>query len=139
MKNLINTAFFSTALLATGLAGAADLTIHVDDVKSVNGQVTAAVFNSADTFLRKPVKGTGAVASREGNTLVFRDLPEGEYAFVVLHDTNSNNKMDSSVFGIPTEDYAFSNNAIGRMGPPSYEAAKFVLPAAGATFRVSLK
>lgn len=139
MKNLFNAALFSTAVLAAGLASAADLTIHVDDVKSLDGQVTAAIFNSADTFLKKAIKGTGALASREGNTLVFRDLPEGEYAFVVMHDSNSNNKMDKNLLGIPTEDYAFSNNAMGRMGPPSYEAAKFVLPAAGASFRISLK
>ncbi len=41
--------------------------------------------------------------------------------------------------GIPTEDYAFSNNAMGKMGPPSYDDAKFTLPAAGASVRVSLK
>jgi uncharacterized protein (DUF2141 family) len=40
---------------------------------------------------------------------------------------------------MPTEDYAFSNNAVGQMGPPSYDSARFAIPAAGATVRVSLK
>lgn len=139
MNRLINTALCTAALLTSGLAGAADLTIHIDDVKSVDGHITAAVFSTADTFLKKPLKGTGKPAALQGNMLVFKDLPEGEYAFVILHDANANGKMDSNVLGIPTEDYAFSNNAMGRMGPPSFEAAKFVLPSAGATFRISLK
>jgi uncharacterized protein (DUF2141 family) len=41
--------------------------------------------------------------------------------------------------GIPTEDYAFSNNAMGNMGPPSFEAAKFQVSEAGASTKVSLR
>jgi len=69
----------------------------------------------------------------------FLDLPEGEYAIAVYHDANGNGKMDSNLMGIPTEDYAFSNNAVGKMGPPSYDQAKFALPAAGSTVRLTLK
>ncbi|WP_394700395.1 DUF2141 domain-containing protein [uncultured Bacteroides sp.] len=35
--------------------------------------------------------------------------------------------VDTKEFGIPTEKYGFSNNAKGRMGPPSFEQAKFEL------------
>jgi uncharacterized protein (DUF2141 family) len=38
-----------------------------------------------------------------------------------------------------TEGHGFSNNAIGNMGPPSFEQARFTLPAGGATVRVSLR
>ena len=71
--------------------------------------------------------------------VVFKDLPEGEYAFAVYHDANANGKMDKNLIGMPTEDFAFSNNAMGKMGPPDYASAKFAMPAAGATVRVSLK
>ncbi|UUZ49269.1 DUF2141 domain-containing protein [Massilia sp. B-10] len=60
---------------------------------------------------------------------MFKDLPEGEYAFAVYHDANANGQMDKNLLGIPTEDYAFNNNAVGKMGPPKFEAAKFALPA----------
>lgn len=136
---MIKTVLCTAALLTASLASAADLTVHIDDVKSTDGNVTVAVFNSAGTFLKQPLKATGAPAALKGNVLTIKDLPEGEYAFVVLHDTNGNNKMDSNLIGIPTEDYAFSNNALGKMGPPSYDSAKFALPSAGATVRVSLK
>lgn len=78
----------------------------------------------------------GAAASLDANTVVLKDLPAGGYAFVVLHDANSNGKLDRNLLGVPTEDYAFSNDALGKMGPPSFEQARFSPPAAGATVRL---
>lgn len=139
MNKLIKTTAAAAALLAMNLAGAADLTIRVDDVKAAGGTLMVAVFNSEGTFLKAPAKGSGAPAMQNGTTIVIKDLPEGDYAFAVYHDANSNGKMDKNLLGIPTEDYAFSNNAMGKMGPPSFASAKFALPAAGAEQRVSLK
>jgi uncharacterized protein (DUF2141 family) len=135
----LGTLSFCAALLAAAPAGAADLTIHVDDVKAAGGTIQVALYNSADTFM-KTVAGLGKTAATgQANTVVFKDLPAGEYAFALFHDANSNEKLDKNMFGIPTEDYAFSNNALGKMGPPTYDSARFTLPAAGATLRVSLR
>ena len=139
MNTLIKTVVCGAALLVTGMAGAADLTIQVDDVKSGAGSLMVALFNSEGSFLKAPVKASATPAAPNLTMVVFTDLPEGEYAFALYHDANANGKMDKNVFGIPTEDYAFSNNALGKMGPPSYASAKFALPAAGASLRVSLK
>jgi len=57
--------------------------------------------------------------------VTFTDVPKGEYAVSVYHDENSNGVMDKNMFGIPSEDYASSNNAKGVMGPPKYADAKF--------------
>ena len=97
------------------------------------------MFNSEGSFLKSPSKAGATPAVQNGARIVFKDLPEGEYAFAVYHDANANGKMDKNLLGIPTEDYAFSNNALGKMGPPSYASAKFALPATGADLRVSLK
>lgn len=137
--NRLNKIAFAAALVATNLAHAGDLTIHVDDIKAASGSVMVAVFNSADTFLKAPLLATGAPASISGNAVVFKDLPAGDYAFAVYHDANANGKMDKNILGIPTEDYAFSNNALGKMGPPSYDSARITIPADGTTVRVSLK
>jgi uncharacterized protein (DUF2141 family) len=139
MHHLLKTALCSAAFLTMKLASAADLTVHIDDVKTTDGNVMIAVFSSEGSFLKTPAKATRAPAASTGNKVVFKDLPEGEYAFAVYHDANSNGKMDKNLLGIPTEDYAFSNNALGKMGPPSFESAKFAIPAAGATVRVTLK
>ncbi len=133
---------FAAALLAAGPAGpagAADLTILVDDLKQADGNIEVSLFNSAGTFMRSAVATRSAPTSAAANTVVLKDLQPGEYAFAVFHDVNSNGKLDKNLLGIPTEDYAFSNNALGKMGPPSFEQARFTLPAAGATLRVSFR
>lgn len=135
---LIHTICCGAALLAASQAGAADLTIHIDDVKAVGGQLVVSVFNSAGAFMKTPVGSATAAAAGRANMVVIKDLPAGEYAFSVLHDANSNGKMDKNLFGMPTESYAFSNNALGKMGPPSFEQARFSIPAAGTSVRVSL-
>ena len=139
MNSLTKSAAGAAALLAMNLAGAADLTIHIDDVKAASGNVMVALFDSEGSFLKAPAKAGGAAAKQNGTSVVFKALPEGEYAFAIYHDANGNGKMDKNLLGIPTEDYAFSNNALGKMGPPSYASAKFALTAAGANLRVSLK
>ncbi len=132
-------ALFAATCLHLGLVQAADLTIQVSHAKSASGNILVAVYNAEGSFLKTPAKVGGAAATTSGWSIVIKDLPEGEYAYAVFHDANSNGKMDKNLIGIPTEDYAFSNNAMGKMGPPSYASAKFTLPAAGATTSVSLK
>jgi uncharacterized protein (DUF2141 family) len=49
----------------------------------------------------------------------------GTYAVSVLHDVNSNGDLDTNFLGIPKEPLGFSNGAKPKMGPPSFDAAKF--------------
>ena len=134
MKTILATAL----LLASQLSAAADLTIQIDDVRSADGTLMVALFQ-AGGFLKQPVMSSAARAVQGGNIVVLKDVPAGEYAFAIYHDANGNGKMDKNLIGIPTEDYAFSNNALGKMGPPSYDSARFTVFASGATARVSLK
>ena len=60
-------------------------------------------------------------------TLQFADLPPGDYALTAFLDENGNSKLDSNLFGLPTEPYGFSRDARAMAGPP---------PFADATFRV---
>jgi uncharacterized protein (DUF2141 family) len=117
----------------------ADLTINVDGVANADGQIMVAVFNSADTFPVKPVRGLAVPAQNGKVQLVVPDLPAGDYAFAIYHDTNGNGKLDRNPVGMPIEDYAFSNNAIGKRGAPSFNDARVALPAAGATTSVNLR
>jgi uncharacterized protein (DUF2141 family) len=135
MKHL----FAAAAILAFGSAHAADLTIHVDDVKSADGTVNVALYDSADTFLRKPLQAIQAKAQKGAVTVQLKDLAPGDYAVAVYHDANGNGKMDRNMMGIPSEDYAFSNNAMGKMGPPQFDDARLAVPAAGLDTRVSLR
>ena len=55
----------------------------------------------------------------------FADIPPGTYALAVIHDENSNGKLDTNWLGIPTEGYGFSNDAKALLGAPSFAAASF--------------
>ena len=54
-------------------------------------------------------------------------LLHGEYAIAVFVDLNGNGKMDKNFFGIPKEQYGFSNNVMGRMSAPTFDQAKFTI------------
>ncbi|NHZ95180.1 DUF2141 domain-containing protein [Massilia sp. CCM 8734] len=139
MRHLLTTTFCACALLTASLAGAATLTIRIDDVRSGDGTLQVALYDSAGTFLKKSVGATGEKAVKGSTTVIVKDLPEGDYAYAIFHDANGNGKMDANLMGIPTEDYAFSNDALGKMGPPKFVDARFTLPAAGLNTTVSLK
>jgi uncharacterized protein (DUF2141 family) len=55
----------------------------------------------------------------------FDPIPSGTYAVACFHDENGNGKLDTGLFGIPTEGTVASNHARGSMGPPSFEKARF--------------
>ena len=50
----------------------------------------------------------------------------------VTHWFDGDGEMDLNPFGIPTEPYAFSNNAIGNMGPARWGQARFTVTGATA-------
>ena len=55
------------------------------------------------------------------------ELASGTYAIGIFHDVNLSNKMDNNFFGVPKEQYGFSNNARAFFGPPNFEDAAFKL------------
>ena len=102
------------------------MTVIVDGFKEVKGKMMVGIFNSDSTFMKKTFRGM--MADVIDTTLEFSlELPPGEYALSVYHDLNENSKLDTGIFGIPTEKYGFSNNAKGYMGPPSFEKSKVIL------------
>jgi uncharacterized protein (DUF2141 family) len=130
---------FLAFLFSASAACAADLTIAVDGVANAEGQVMVALYNTADTFLAKPYRAVMTPAKAGTVKLQIKELPAGEYAFAIYHDANNNGKMDVNAVGMPVEDYAFSNNAMGKRGAPSFQDARFELPAGGVTVGVNLR
>jgi uncharacterized protein (DUF2141 family) len=54
-------------------------------------------------------------------------VPAGDYAVKSFHDVNGDGRMNTNPFGMPTEPYAFSNNARGNMGPATWAQAHFTV------------
>lgn len=127
------TIFATTAALGVAFsafanaAQAGELTVEIKGVASEKGNIMLALYGKDDKWLGKPLKGTMTAVKGTAAIVSFGDLPEGEYAISLFIDENNNGKMDFNAIGIPTEPYAFSNDAVGNFGPPTFEKAKFVV------------
>ena len=102
-----------------------ELIVKVENIKKVEGSLMVAIYDHEDHFLTKEIIGKGKVIKSNQIEFHFEGLGEGTYAVSLFHDKNDNGKLDSNFMGIPSEPYAFSNNAKGMFGPPSFEQCKF--------------
>lgn len=106
------------------------LTLKFQELKSNEGTVYVKLY---DTTSEKFPKTEFSIAIKSESIIdnkaiiTFYDLPYGVYAFSTFHDENNNEVMDSNLFHIPIEGYAFSNNASSNFGPPSFEKASFII------------
>ena len=121
MKTL---AYLISFLVGSSLSHAQDITVTVDNVTNQNGKVLFAL-HTAETFLNGPGIQNGESDIYSGSAVfVFEDVKPGTYAIMILHDENSNNRMDYRADGMPGESYGMSNNPMS-FGPPSFIDAKF--------------
>ena len=131
-----STAFMGvlTLILLPGMpANADELIVRVDNIKEA-GEIHIAIYDSAEAFeADRGEKGgaapgitQGTIEMVESSSVTYRyELPPGTYAIGIFHDANLNNQLDNYFFGVPREQYGFSNNARGFMGPPSFDDAAF--------------
>jgi uncharacterized protein (DUF2141 family) len=105
---------------------ASDLTVEVLGVRSNEGLVHFGLYNKSSNFLKadSSLDGTSEVIINNRSVFVFKGLSPGYYALAVYHDENSNGEFDQILFGIPVEDYGFSNDAVAFFGPPDFKDAK---------------
>ena len=135
MKRLIAACALAAVAAAGALpAGAAEpgavrLTFKVG---ARPGAVMAALFDSEEAYAKsKPVQGLRVEGKGEAVEVVFRNVKPGRYAVKAFYDLNGDTKLNSNAFGMPTEPFAFSNNAPPRFGAPAWSAAAFEVGAQG--------
>ncbi len=118
-------------LMAPVLVGAAPvgrLDIVVGNLRSAKGLVRICLTADPDNFpacVDDARAVTRTVPARD-TTIAFAALPQGQYAFAVIHDENSNAKLDTFA-GIPREGFGFSRNPAVSFGPPRFAAARFAI------------
>ena len=105
------------------------LTIQIDNIEAVKGDIRIGVFNASDKFLKQgyTFKTYKVAVTDTTQTIIIDDLPKGEYAFIMYHDKNGDGKMNRNLIGIPKEAFGFSNNVRPKLSKPTFEACKFVL------------
>jgi len=103
-----------------------DITIQVDNLKNDNGFVLLGLHNQ-ETFedIKTPALNRIQEKIKNGKIEVtFKNVPEGDFAIMVVHDENANHRMDFELNGMPKEAYGMSNNNVS-FGPPMFDDAKF--------------
>ncbi|WP_184015976.1 DUF2141 domain-containing protein [Sphingobium boeckii] len=80
---------------------------------------------------------TRSVHASDGRTHI-TGLPSGDYALALIHDENSNAKLDTFA-GIPKEGIGFSRNPTLGFGPPKFAAAQFGMSTGTVTQSVKMK
>jgi uncharacterized protein (DUF2141 family) len=112
---------------ATSLA---ELTVSVAGLRDHKGNLLFCLTRRTAQFLecdKDPGAVHGSVAASVG-TLDFQHVAPGEWALLMIHDSNMNGKLDKR-FGIPREGFGFSRNPAIKFGAPSADDVRFEIPA----------
>jgi uncharacterized protein (DUF2141 family) len=119
----------------------ARLTIEVTDVRRHEGQLIFGVFTSADGFPTRSEKSVNwQTKPADADTVVFTcELPPGQYGASVLHDENSNTRMDKNLIGIPKEGYGVTNNPKPARRAATFKESLFTLPPEGTKLTISIQ
>ena len=114
---------------------AATVIVKVNNIEK-KGEMHLAIYDDAEVFENDDGEKGGAAKGiiqgviedvETGSVTYTFELPDGTYAIGIFVDKNYNNKMDRNLFGVPKEQFGFSNNAKGKFGPPSFEDASFTV------------
>ncbi len=117
------------------------LTVQFEKIETPTGQIMLSLFNDAAAHDAggEPVR-VAAVPVEGGSAVVqFEGLPPGDYAIKSFHDVDGDGQMSTNPFGLPTEPFAFSNDAPAQGGPAKWEAARFVVAPGSNTIRITIK
>jgi uncharacterized protein (DUF2141 family) len=93
------------------------LTVTIKGLKSTKGQILLQVVNENN----KEVTSTIEKPTAKMHTMNVQIPSKGKYAVNVIHDKNSNKKLDTNILGIPTEGWGCSNDARGTLGAPKHK------------------
>lgn len=130
MKSLIILTAAAALLLASEATAHTQETARLEiavDIAAPTGAVMIALYDSEANYEGggAPVQAFRLDVTSGKTSVKVENLTPGTYAIRSYHDVNGNGLMDTNPFGMPTEPYAFSNNAVGNMGPAKWERARF--------------
>ena len=124
----------------TAAAQTSTLTVTFTGLKTQTGAVMFTLAGSPAAYDDKAPAAAQAMltVSSDSVSQTFSGLAPGRYAIKAFHDVNGDGKMNTNPFGIPIEPFAFSNNAVGGMGPAKWEAASFEVKAGANTHTLTI-
>jgi uncharacterized protein (DUF2141 family) len=133
MKHSLRNAFAISAALFALAASAQSArpvecpTMDFVGLKSGDGRLMVAAYNSAESFFKAPVWSLTVKVVGDTMRIPLCNVDAAEVAITAFQDLNGNNKMDSNPMGIPTEPYGASGKP-STFGPPTWNDTKVALP-----------
>jgi uncharacterized protein (DUF2141 family) len=132
-------AALATAMLALGGGPAAradgapttsTIDVNVGTFRNTKGWFGCRLFASPAGFPKEPTPREQRLAITGGTVrCTFTGVTPGTYAVSVMHDENGNGKLDTNLFGVPTEGYGVSNNHTHALSAPTWDESKFEVTA----------
>ncbi len=116
---LLTTSFlFTTTLLGQSF----NLTIKINNIKTLKGNIQIGVYNTGDDFLKngREFKKVYVKVKDHDMSFTLNNLPQNNYAVAVFHDKNLDSVCNTNMLGMPIESYGFSKNYT-----PVFRAPKF--------------
>jgi len=120
---------------------AAELTVNASGLVAPYGSVGCSLFAAEAGFPmdNSRAKTEWIPVSGETATCRFKDVPAGKFAVSVAHDVNGNRKVDTNLFGIPTEQWGVSNNARPSLRAPRFDEAVFAIASEATNLSIDIK
>lgn len=87
MKAMI-ISFVCVLTFATQSLSAQNLTLEVRGIENVAGKLYVAIYNSQETFMKKPLAGFAVEVKDKVVSIPCKGLPAGTYAFSMYQDEN---------------------------------------------------
>jgi len=112
----------------------------VSNIENSNGILSVALYGNDGVFgeedgIIQEIKLLPEIGSVDTTITI----DNGEYAIIVLHDENRNDKMDTGFMGIPKEGYGCSNNSMSLIGIPKLEKSLFSIASGKTTVNIELR
>ena len=116
-------------LLTAASAPPPDIEVSVTGLRNMKGQILVCLTTNPKAFpdcSKDKASVKMAVKTADAARFKIAAPAAGTYAIAVVHDENSNNKMDTAIF-LPKEGFGFSRNPTITVGPPSFKSASFAV------------
>ena len=119
----------STTLLLSPPAPAHDLTLSLAPLATPKGKVRISLFTDPSAFpYGRPIQARETTAREETHQVTFSSISRPVVAVAVHWDLDGDGALKQDWLGRPQEPVAFSNDARGLFGPPSFDQAAVQLP-----------
>ena len=104
-----------------------NLQIIVNNFEKIKGELRVCLTDKKEDFLKHCKYSKVVTVTNNSVSLEIANIKTGIYSISVFHDENNNGVLDTGLFGIPSEPYAFSNNPSRSFGPPNFEKCTLLI------------